>query len=101
MKAPPTLITKEQAKARGRKLYFTGEPCQHGHVCERFVRRAWCVECARLGNKPEAKPAKKYFTGEPCKHGHISERYAANGNCVECSKEQYQKWNSRQQAARA
>jgi hypothetical protein len=34
----PVIITKEQAKARGRKTYFTGEPCQHGHICERFVK---------------------------------------------------------------
>jgi len=54
-KAPPRIVTKEQAKASGRKTYFTGQPCQHGHVCECFVKRAWCVECAHLGKKPERK----------------------------------------------
>jgi hypothetical protein len=49
------IITKEQAKASGRKRYFTGEPCQHGHICERYVKRSWCVECARLGIKPEPR----------------------------------------------
>jgi hypothetical protein len=51
----PRIITKEEAKASGRKRYYTGEPCQHGHVCERFVKRSWCVECARLGLKPELR----------------------------------------------
>jgi 5-methylcytosine-specific restriction endonuclease McrA len=34
----------------GLKLYFTGEPCKRGHVCERAVRKSNdCVECRREG----------------------------------------------------
>ena len=45
------IITREQARRRRLKRYFTGQPCQHGHICERFVTRAWCVECVRAGLK--------------------------------------------------
>ena len=85
---------RREAQMRGRKTYFTGEPCQHGHIFERFVKRAWCVECARLGKKPEPRATKTYFTGEPCKYGHVCERYVAGGGCVECSKERSQKWQA-------
>ncbi len=40
--------TRQEAKLAGRKRYFTGEPCRHGHVCERFVSSKGCVECAAI-----------------------------------------------------
>lgn len=36
------------ARQKGLDRYFTGVPCSHGHVAERFVRNATCVECERL-----------------------------------------------------
>ena len=29
------------------KLYFTGKPCQRGHISERYASNATCVECAK------------------------------------------------------
>jgi hypothetical protein len=33
------------ARVRGFIRYYTGQPCKHGHVCERYVAKAVCVEC--------------------------------------------------------
>ena len=66
-------------RRRGLKRYFTGELCGYGHVCERFSKREWCVECAQIGNKPELRTI---FTGEPCENGHVCERFVASGRCV-------------------
>lgn len=33
------------ARAAGRKTYFTGQPCKHGHICERYVKDNRCVKC--------------------------------------------------------
>lgn len=41
------LISYADAKAAGLKRYFTGEPCKHGHIAERFVSSCGCVECTR------------------------------------------------------
>lgn len=50
-----TVISREEAKAAGLKRYFTGEPCRHGHLCERYLWGA-CVECYRLhDSKPNRK----------------------------------------------
>lgn len=39
-------ISRADARAKGLKRYFTGEPCKRGHVAERYVCGAgWCVEC--------------------------------------------------------
>jgi 5-methylcytosine-specific restriction endonuclease McrA len=45
-----TLVSRTEARARGLKRYFTGEPCPQGHVCERMVANADCIECMRARN---------------------------------------------------
>jgi 5-methylcytosine-specific restriction endonuclease McrA len=39
-------IIRKQARESGLKRYFTGNPCKHGHVAERFVSSGGCVACA-------------------------------------------------------
>jgi hypothetical protein len=43
------IISRDQAKALGLKRYFTGEPCRHGHIAERYVSsgNGNCLECGR------------------------------------------------------
>lgn len=47
--APPIAgrITRQDAKAQRLKLYFTGQPCKHGHVCARYVSNGMCWECSQ------------------------------------------------------
>lgn len=40
-------IDRETAFSLGRTRYFTGEPCIHGHVAERWVANRACSECIR------------------------------------------------------
>lgn len=42
------IISKQEAKDKDLKRYFTGVKCKHGHVSERYTRHGGCVECARL-----------------------------------------------------
>jgi 5-methylcytosine-specific restriction endonuclease McrA len=39
---------RSRAKAAGETWYFTGEPCRHGHVCEKLTADGSCRECKRL-----------------------------------------------------
>lgn len=45
--------------------YFTGEPCKHGHVSERYVHSRKCVECLlaaarkRRAKRPDPRPRKE------------------------------------------
>ncbi len=41
----PTIITRADAAANGKKRYFTGVPCKKGHVAERYVKNTACVGC--------------------------------------------------------
>jgi 5-methylcytosine-specific restriction endonuclease McrA len=42
------IVSREAARAAGRKRYFTGEACRHGHVAERFVSIRMCTKCASI-----------------------------------------------------
>lgn len=39
------LISRGEARTAGVPRYFTGRPCKNGHVSERYVDKALCVEC--------------------------------------------------------
>ena len=105
------IITRTEAQAQGLKTYFTGKPCKHGHVAERYTSRGICVECTR-GRKgwnrmpldvvfygpfinretAQAQGLNQFFVPEVCKKGHVSARYANGSGCVECAKARANKW---------
>src|SRR5690606_23623550 len=41
------VISKQDAKAKGLKFYFTGKPCPKGHYSERRVSNGACEDCLR------------------------------------------------------
>jgi len=55
--------SRAEAKAKGAKYYFTGEPCKHGHIAPRKTKGA-CVECLKVewekGNIARAEYFKQY-----------------------------------------
>lgn len=38
-------LARSEAKERGDKFYFSGEPCSRGHLADRYVSTYQCVEC--------------------------------------------------------
>ena len=40
-------MMRAEAKALGLKFYNTGKPCKRGHLSDRYVRGAACVECVK------------------------------------------------------
>jgi len=41
------VVSKEEAKEKGLKHYFTGVACKNGHVAERYVSVGKCVVCQK------------------------------------------------------
>lgn len=39
------LVTRQDAVSKGLGRYFTGKPCKHGHVTQRFTSSSGCIEC--------------------------------------------------------
>ena len=40
-----TLISRKEAKEKGLRFYFSGTPCKHGHIAQRYVSEATCCVC--------------------------------------------------------
>ena len=64
------IITSAEAKAQGLKRYFTGNPCNHGHIAERFVSSRECIGCAKEKNAAQ-------YAKNPEKRREIARIYAA------------------------
>jgi hypothetical protein len=44
------ILNRVDAIAIGSYKYFTGKPCKHGHVAERYTKTCVCVECHKGAN---------------------------------------------------
>lgn len=42
------IITRFEAKEKGLKRYYTGDPCKHGHYSERITKTTICIECSKI-----------------------------------------------------
>jgi hypothetical protein len=42
------ITTRDEARVRGLKSYFTGKACIHGHLAERRITTGVCIECDRI-----------------------------------------------------
>ena len=51
------IISYSEAKSKGLKRYYTGNPCSHGHISERMCSNGRCIECLK-----EYKKLPKYKT---------------------------------------
>ena len=54
------IISRKEAKEKGLTRYFTGKPCKHGHIADRWVSGGGCSECKRLKAEKKAEYDKIY-----------------------------------------
>lgn len=43
------IVTRKEALSQDLKLYYTGIPCKHGHLCQRITKDRHCVDCKTAG----------------------------------------------------
>jgi len=56
-----SIISRKTAASTGARRYFTGLPCNSGHVAERYVNGKKCVECMRAKNAQNRLAKSEYF----------------------------------------
>ena len=44
------IITRKEAIAQGLNRFFTGKPCKHGHIAEKYVYNWRCLGCTNAAN---------------------------------------------------
>lgn len=52
------VITLAEARRKGLKRYFTGKPCKHGHIAERYTETNRCFECNKVSSRKDYKQHK-------------------------------------------
>ena len=75
------IISRKEARKRGLKYYFTGEPCKHGHVAKRYIHkdgRSQCYECSRLRSKEWHREKSGSVTYKEMKRRYSREYYYRN-----------------------
>lgn len=45
------ILSRKDALLEGKIRYYTGKPCKHGHLSERYVKTMICCECSYLHGK--------------------------------------------------
>lgn len=50
------VIKRKDAERRGETVYFTGQPCKHGHTTYRYVKNGACSQCVKEANGSKADP---------------------------------------------
>lgn len=87
------IITRQDAKAAGKKRYFTGKPCTHGHIAQRQTAGSICVICnkLRLASKPGLmyEYAKKWREKNSDKRREESRRRNAKPHIREAAAKRY------------
>ena len=91
------LVTREHAKKHGLKRFFTGKPCLHGHVCERFLSNGCCVKCTYEQDyrtkEQQRKKAKRYWAENKDRLSAVNK--AAYANNKDYHRERCKKWRSK------
>lgn len=58
------IVTRAEAKAAGLTRFFTGKPCERGHLSERYTNAPNCIECLKEQNNTEDMKKKRAELGK-------------------------------------
>jgi hypothetical protein len=107
MTVAPDIIGRDEARALGLKRYFTGKPCKHGHVAERYAggpcvecreqRREWRAANLEKARETERERARKHRAADPERVRENWRRWRAAN--LELARERDRERNLGQQAA--
>jgi len=100
------IISRTDAKTKGLKYYFTGKPCDRGHIYKRYVSNYCCCICQKMGREKwyernrdrliEEGPARrKAKEGQirAYRAAHLEEKREHNKEYKEANKEQLKEYN--------
>ena len=92
------IISRQEAKEKGLRFYFTGEPCKYGHVSVRYVSGTKCKECLkesdkRHKDKRSAYHREWYKKNKKQKDAHNREWYKNNPERAKRNRQNYYKAN--------
>jgi hypothetical protein len=91
------IMSCREAKAAGATRYFTGKPCKHGHLAERFVANSYCIKCAEIDRaKPGAAEYQKAYRAQNAEAmaEYYRRRHAENRDSILAARREHAKKNA-------
>jgi len=70
-------MNRQEAIKAGATTYFTGKPCKHGHIAERYVANFTCVKCFSIRALAYQR---RWRTEKPEKQREYAAKYAEKHN---------------------
>lgn len=92
------LISRKEAKAKGRKFYYTGRNCKRGHVCLRLVSSEMCWQCSLEGRrrwhrdnreKDLRASRRRYYANKAYHLNYAKEYYVKNTELLKAKSKKY------------
>lgn len=56
------IISREEAREKGLKRYYTGKECKHGHLDERLTKQGNCIKCASIQREARKDKYKAWYS---------------------------------------
>lgn len=47
------IISRQEAIEKNLTHYFTGKPCKHGHISQRYTKKSTCIQCKNESYDPD------------------------------------------------
>ena len=89
-------ISRKAAIKLGLKRYFTGDPCIHGHICERLVKKHGGGECVACNRHSQKKHKERNLERVRLRNRLAKRKQRARD--PERVRQQWREWASRQKA---
>ena len=77
---------------RGLNKYFTGQPCENGHISERYVQRWACVECPKERSQRSNTPMHSHLWNKLGSARVLSSKKSERSRGVNFTKEEFFQW---------
>ena len=70
------VLTRTEAIAKGLKVYFTGKPCKHGHISNRYTAKGTCVACALKASDSTSEYSKTWRLTNKDRLSKLNKKYS-------------------------
>lgn len=96
------MITRKNALLQGLTRYFTGKPCKHDHIAERYTGNKTCCECGNTAAKrTKAKnPLKVYEENKKWRQSNLEKSYLHTRKYVKNNRAKRNLWTTNYREAK-
>jgi replicative superfamily II helicase len=94
------LITRQNAILQGLPRYFTGKPCKHGHISERYTNNKTCCVCGNQSANKAKDPIKVREYNRTWRHNNPEKSLGYTQKYLQNNKDKRNLWTANYREAK-